>query len=45
VAFYLRRTEFKGWFERAGLEDVIIEAHNANSWRGFARVPGAPEGS
>jgi SAM-dependent methyltransferase len=39
VAFYLRRDEFAGWFSRAGLEQVTIEAHNANSWRGFARVP------
>ena len=39
VAFYLRRDEFAGWFERAGLEEVSIEHHNANSWRGFARVP------
>jgi len=39
TAFYLRREEFAGWFERAGLEDVAIQHHNANSWRGFARVP------
>ncbi len=39
VAFYLRREEFAGWFEQAGLEDVVIEHHNANSWRGFARLP------
>ncbi len=39
VAFYIRRDEFAGWFDRAGLEEVIIEQHNANSWRGFARVP------
>lgn len=39
VAFYLRRDEFAAWFERANLEDVRIEPHNANSWRGFARVP------
>ena len=40
VAFYLRREEFAAWFEHARLEDVIIEPHNANSWRGFARVGG-----
>ena len=40
VAFYLRREEFAAWFERAGLEDVQISAHNANSWRGLGRVPG-----
>ncbi len=39
VAFYLRREEFAGWFDRAGLEEIVIQHHNANSWRGFARVP------
>jgi SAM-dependent methyltransferase len=41
VAFYLRRDEFAAWFDRAGLDDIRIEHHNANSWRGFARVPGS----
>ncbi len=40
VAYYLRREEFAGWFQRAGLTEVRIEQHNANSWRGFARLPG-----
>lgn len=39
VAYYLRRDEFAAWFERAGLHDVTIAHHNANSWRGFARRP------
>jgi SAM-dependent methyltransferase len=39
IAFYLRRDEFAGWFERAGLHSMNIAHHNANSWRGFARVP------
>lgn len=39
VAFYLRQDEFRAWFERAGLQQVSIEHHNGNSWRGFARVP------
>lgn len=39
VAYYIRREEFEGWFERAGLHDVEIEQHNGNSWRGFGRVP------
>jgi SAM-dependent methyltransferase/uncharacterized protein YbaR (Trm112 family) len=39
VAFYLRRDEFAAWFERAALDDARIEHHNANSWRGFGRVP------
>jgi SAM-dependent methyltransferase len=41
VAYYLRQQEFADWFQRAGLVDVRIEHHNANSWRGFARIPGA----
>jgi SAM-dependent methyltransferase len=41
VAFYVRREEFAGWFHRAGLDDVVIQHHNANSWRGFGRVPSA----
>jgi SAM-dependent methyltransferase len=44
VAFYLRRDEFAAWFERAGLEEVTIEHHNANSWRGFGRVPESQNG-
>ena len=38
VAYYLRRDEFKAWFDRAGMKDIRIEHHNANSWRGFGRV-------
>jgi SAM-dependent methyltransferase len=41
VAHYISSDEFAGWFQRAGLEQVHIESHNANSWRGFARVPAA----
>jgi SAM-dependent methyltransferase len=39
VASYWRRGEFGAWFERAGLHEVRIEHHNANSWRGFGSVP------
>lgn len=39
VAYYIRREEFEGWFDRAGLQEVQIQHHNGNSWRGFARVP------
>lgn len=39
VAFYISKPEFEQWFDRAGLQDVTIEQHNGNSWRGFARVP------
>ena len=38
VAFYLRREEFEGWFERSDLKDVRISWRNQNSWRGFGRV-------
>jgi SAM-dependent methyltransferase/uncharacterized protein YbaR (Trm112 family) len=44
IAFYLRRDEVAGWFDRAGLTDVRIEHHNANSWRGFGTVPGGADG-
>jgi SAM-dependent methyltransferase len=39
VAFYIRREDFEQWFDRAGLQEVEIQHHNGNSWRGFARVP------
>lgn len=39
VAHYIRREDFRAWFDREGLEDVVIEPHNANSWRGFGRTP------
>lgn len=38
IAFYIRREEFEGWFERAGLKDVRITPRNANSWRGTGRL-------
>jgi SAM-dependent methyltransferase len=38
VAHYIARDEFAAWFSDAGLADVQIEPHNANSWRGFARI-------
>jgi SAM-dependent methyltransferase len=38
VAFYLRREEFEGWFQRSTLRDVRISWRNQNSWRGFGRV-------
>ena len=41
VAHYIRRDELAGWFSRAGLELLAIEHHNANSWRGYGRVPGS----
>ena len=39
VAFYLRRDEFEGWFQRSDLRDVQISWRNQNSWRGFGRTP------
>lgn len=39
IAYYIRREDFAGWFERAGMQDVRIEHHNGNSWRGFGRIP------
>lgn len=41
TAFYLRRDEFAGWFERAGLEAVELSWRNQNSWRGRGRRPAA----
>ena len=41
VAHYLTREEVAGWFRRAGLQDVLIERHNGNSWRGSGRASGA----
>ena len=40
TSHYVRREEFAGWFERAGLVDVEITRRNENSWRGLGRVPG-----
>jgi SAM-dependent methyltransferase len=39
TSHYIRREEFEGWFERAGLVDVQITWRNENSWRGLGRVP------
>jgi hypothetical protein len=37
TAFYLRRDQFEGWFQRRGLEGVEFSWRNQNSWRGFGR--------
>jgi SAM-dependent methyltransferase len=39
TSHYIRREDFEGWFERAGLVDVEITRRNENSWRGLGRVP------
>jgi len=41
ISHYVRGDEFTSWFEAQGLEEVRIERHNKNSWRGFGRVPPA----
>ena len=43
TAFYLKRSEFEGWFQRAGLEHIQLSWRNQNSWRGFGQVPAAQE--
>lgn len=35
IAYYLPKETFEAWFTQ--LEDVSIEWHNRNSWRGFAK--------
>ena len=39
VSHYIRHDDFAGWFQSLGLEASQVESHNANSWRGFGRVP------
>jgi SAM-dependent methyltransferase len=39
TAFYISREEFEDWWRDVGAQDVIINWHNQNSWRGFARIP------
>jgi len=39
ISHYLRGDDFTGWFEARGLGEVTVDRHNANSWRGFARIP------
>ncbi len=43
TAFYHSRAELAGWFEGASAQDVLIERHNGNSWRGTALVPESTE--
>ena len=35
IAFYIKKDEFKKWFEDAQLKNVVITRRNNNSWRGF----------
>lgn len=39
TAFYISRDEFADWWREIGGEDVDINWHNRNSWRGFGRIP------
>ena len=39
TAFYISRDEFEDWWREVGAQDVVINWHNQNSWRGFGRVP------
>lgn len=36
TAFYIKREDFEGWFQREGLTDVHLSWRNENSWRGTA---------
>ncbi len=38
TAFYIKRDDFASWFTNNNLQDVKIEWHNKNSWRGTATV-------
>jgi SAM-dependent methyltransferase len=39
TAFYHSRDEVVDWFRTAGVEQVQIERHNGNSWRGTGLIP------
>jgi SAM-dependent methyltransferase len=39
TAFYISREEFEDWWRDVGAQDVSINWHNQNSWRGFGRIP------
>jgi SAM-dependent methyltransferase len=43
TAFYVRRDEFRGWFERAHFPHVTLSWRNQNSWRGYGRRASVPE--
>jgi SAM-dependent methyltransferase/uncharacterized protein YbaR (Trm112 family) len=44
TAFYVRRDEFKSWFERAGFRHVELSWRNQNSWRGHGRRDTSDQG-
>ena len=39
TAYYHSREEVASWFRTAGVEQVQIEQHNGNSWRGTGLIP------
>lgn len=39
TSHYVERSEFEGWFRRAGLVGIQVSWRNRNSWRGLGRVP------
>jgi SAM-dependent methyltransferase len=40
TSFYISRDEFADWWREIGAQEVVIEWHNRNSWRGFGRING-----
>jgi SAM-dependent methyltransferase len=40
TAFYHAKEEVVDWYQTGGVQQVQIEQHNANSWRGTGIVPG-----
>jgi SAM-dependent methyltransferase len=43
TAFYHRKEEVVDWFAASQAENVVIERHNGNSWRGTATLPHAAQ--
>ena len=39
TSHYIKRTDFEEWWRSINAENVIIEWHNKNSWRGFGKLP------
>lgn len=37
TAFYIPRSDYEGWFQRAKFAEITISARNGNSWRGLGR--------
>lgn len=39
ISHYLPREEIEGWYECAGLEEILLTWHNKNSWRATGTLP------